>query len=353
MSRVLVLVFLAGGALLGACSEVERCERGTAGCLAGPPRDGRCELDLVVTHGTCSEPGASAPPLSCGCDAGEVCSLDGYQCIDYCQPLEVEVGGAEAPAAVSCEAALSFEALCQNRCLLQCRQHKTFCPGSSDCSETCTAPAALQACQVACGSADSPTLCMAQLCGDTRALGCANVSCPGGKSPSCDAVACRNACAGYNFDGICDDGDLASAASGVCSYGSDCADCGPRSGAAPEPQPQGGACAFHSGCAGSNPGNIDQAEAWCIDIDPERGISRCAPDCTDPEETCPDGSACFVLSGVDQDGDGQDDPLEQGGQIASACFPTQCKHSGDRIEPVLSLEAVRQIGAKGSSLRRR
>jgi hypothetical protein len=231
-----------------------------------------------------------------------------------------------APAAIACEATMSFEVLCQNRCLLHCRQLQWFCPSDGGCSEAaCASAATLQGCQNECGTADSPTLCMAQLCGDTRALGCRNVACPGDKPPACDTLSCRNSCAGYNFDGICDDGDLASAATGVCAYGSDCADCGPRSGESPAPQPQGGECAFHSGCDGANPTNIAQADAWCIEIDPALGVSRCAPDCSDPEETCPAGSSCFVLSGVDQDGDGQDDPIEQDGRVASACFPTHCQ----------------------------
>jgi hypothetical protein len=313
-------------AALQACSEVEHCQHGQPGCLAGPPEDGRCQLDLVVTHGTCSEPGASAPPLACQCDDGEICSLDSYECLDYCAPLDVQIGSVSAPASFSCEAGESFELLCQNRCLLHCRQLQDFCASDGGCSEeACKAPATLQACQAECGTADSPVLCMAQLCGDTRALGCKNLACPDKRPADCDALVCRNACAGYNFDGVCDDGDLASAASGVCAYGSDCADCGPRSGSEPTPQPNGGACAFHSGCIGANPGNIAQAESWCIDIDPARGVSRCAPDCSDPDETCPEGSRCFVLMGVDQDGDGQPEPLAQEGRVASACFPSQCK----------------------------
>ena len=99
MLRGLMVTLLAGGAL-AACGEVEHCRQGTPGCLAGPPLDGECQLDLVITHGTCSEPGASAPALSCECDEGEVCSLDGYQCIDYCAPLEVDVGSGDAPVAI-------------------------------------------------------------------------------------------------------------------------------------------------------------------------------------------------------------------------------------------------------------
>lgn len=311
---------------LMACGDVEQCKRGQPGCLAGPPVEGRCKLDLVVTHGTCAEPGASPPPLSCQCKVGEVCSLDAYSCINYCAPLEQAIGSGSVPPAVLCDATESFEALCQNRCLLHCRQLQDFCPSDGGCSaEACSGPDVLAACQSECGAADSPVLCMAQLCGDTRALGCRSVQCPGQRAPDCDALTCRNACAGYNFDGVCDDGDLASAASGVCSYGSDCADCGPRRGVPPEPQPHGGPCAFHSGCIGASPANIAQADSWCIDIDAARGISRCAPDCSDADETCPEGSLCFRLSGVDQDGDGEPDELVQDGRVASACFPTECR----------------------------
>jgi hypothetical protein len=161
---------------------------------------------------------------------------------------------------------------------------------------------------------------MAQACSDALATGCKELSCPEQKSPKCDDVQCRNSCPGFNFDGICDDGDLESAAFGACAFGSDCADCGPRRGQAPKPAAQGAACAFHSGCAGAKPDDVADAQAWCIQMAP--GLSRCAPDCSSPDEVCPEGSSCFTLSGVDQDGDGESDPIVQHGLTASACFPT-------------------------------
>ena len=155
-----------------------------------------------------------------------------------------------------------------------------------------------------------------------RARGCSKVECAG-KPADCGDVRCSNECPGYNFDGACDDGDLESAVSGICDFGSDCADCGPRRGQAPRPEPQGGACAFHSGCDGADLTDLGDARAWCAEIAP--GVSRCVPDCTSEGETCPEGSACFVLSGVDQDGDGEPDPIEQGDLKASACFPLACE----------------------------
>jgi hypothetical protein len=136
-------------------------------------------------------------------------------------------------------------------------------------------------------------------------------------------VQCRNSCPGYNFDGVCDDGDLKSAASGVCPFGSDCADCGPRRGAAPSAAAQGDACAFHSNCKGASPEDPGAAHAWCIEI--ADGVSRCAPDCTDEGEICPEGSQCFELAGPDRDGDGEPDPIEVEERRASACFPLACE----------------------------
>lgn len=43
---------------------------------------------------------------------------------------------------------------------------------------------------------------------------------------SCDVGLCSNTCT-YAYDGACDDGGSGSSYS-VCSYGTDCADCGTR-----------------------------------------------------------------------------------------------------------------------------
>jgi hypothetical protein len=319
---IFLIAFVAG---LSACGDVERCERGTRGCFAGPPEEGECKLGLVMSNGTCAEPGQVAPPLSCRCEDGTVCSLDGYRCVDYCQPLDMEPGSVATPPTFSCDAAeLSFEALCHDRCQLQCRQQEALCADQVACAPThCESEPVLRACQSECGTAEDPKRCMAQLCSETRGLGCSEISCPNQQPPLCDGVQCRNACPGYNFDGVCDDGEPKSAASGVCTYGTDCADCGLRRGDAPRPQPQGGPCAFHSGCTGADLADIAGASAWCIEIAP--GVSRCAPDCTSEGETCPEGSSCFVLSGVDQDGDGEPDPIKQKDLVASACFPAACE----------------------------
>jgi hypothetical protein len=305
-----------------ACGDIGTCRRGEPGCLAGPPQAGRCEYGLVVKNGACTEPGAGAAALECGCAEGQVCTLDAYECVDYCAPLDVDIGTAPPRAVYSCDASkLSASELCQNRCLIRCRAWKELCPSSAGCGpESCASAAEQAACQAECGSASDPQRCLAQACNDQNALGCRELSCPDQRAPDCDGVLCRNGCANYNFDGICDDGDLASAQSGVCSFGTDCADCGPRDAPAPKPAHQGAPCAFHGNCAGANPDELKDAEAWCIEIAP--GVSRCAPDCTSPGEVCPAGSSCYTLSGVDQDGDGDLDPLVDGDLNASACFPT-------------------------------
>jgi hypothetical protein len=248
--------------------------------------------------------------------------------VDYCAPLDVEIGSEPPPEPLSCDEKQSFETLCEHRCTLRCRQWQDFCPGSADCSpEACRGSSELAACHQECGSDTDAVRCMAQHCTDTLAAGCRDVACPQQQRPQCDQVQCRNSCAGYNFDGVCDDGDLKSAASGVCLFGTDCADCGPRQGPTPKPVVQGSACAFHSNCAGANPDDIAEAESWCIEIADD--ISRCAPDCSDEGEICPEGSACFELSGPDQDGDGKPDPLIVHDRHASACFPVACESSPD------------------------
>jgi hypothetical protein len=319
--RVTLLALLALLALNVGCAEVESCQRGAPGCLAGPPKAGACELGLVLINGACAEPGAGAAALSCQCPEGQICTLDAYQCVDYCEPIDVEIGTAPPRAVWGCSAIeLSFDQLCENRCLNRCRRWQELCPSSAGCTaEACKGASEKASCRAECGASASPERCMAQACNDVLSQGCKELACPEQKPAKCDDVQCRNSCPLFNFDGMCDDGDMASAVSGACAYGSDCADCGPRHGATPKPAAQGKACAFHSGCAGAKPADLADSEAWCIQIAPD--VSRCAPDCSSPDEVCPEGSSCFSLSGVDQDGDGALDPVEQDGLTASACFP--------------------------------
>ncbi|HEX6242189.1 MAG TPA: hypothetical protein VFZ61_14865, partial [Polyangiales bacterium] len=304
-----------------ACNEVRKCGRGEPGCLAGPPEDGSCQPGLVVKHGACTEPGAEPAALECGCEDGQICTLDGYTCADYCAPLDVAIGTAPPRDQYSCDPSASAAALCETRCLIRCRAWHELCRTSAGCGpESCRSDAEQAACNQACGSAPDPQRCLAQACNDQLALGCKGLSCPDGSAPQCTGVSCSNGCSGFNFDGVCDDGDLASAQSGACEYGSDCADCGPRRGAAPAPVAQGEPCAFHSNCAGASQDDLAEAQAWCIEVAP--GVTRCAPDCTGADEICPRGSGCYTLQGPDQDGDGAPDPVVQGDLTASACFPS-------------------------------
>ena len=308
--------------LIAACGDIGTCRRGEPGCLAGPPKAGACEFGLVVINGACTEPGAVGAALECGCEDGQICTSDAYACVDYCAPLDVEIGGAPPRTVYSCDASvLSAAQLCENRCLIRCRAWQELCRTSAACGpETCRSAAEQAACQNECGAAPDARLCLAQACNDQLAQGCRELACPDQRAPECAGVLCRNSCESFNFDGICDDGDLASAASGACSFGGDCADCGPRQAPAPKPAAQGAPCAFHSNCAGARTDDLTAAQAWCVETAP--GVSRCAPDCTRPEEICPAGSSCYTLSGPDQDGDGQPDPIVQGDLTASACFPS-------------------------------
>lgn len=303
------------------CGEVEKCARGAPGCLAGPPKAGKCEHGLVLMNGACTEPGASPAALSCLCEDGQVCTPDEYRCVDYCAPLDVEIGTQPARVLPTCKQELSVEQLCENRCLIRCKRWQELCPSSGGCSpEACKSREERAACQTECGADANPARCMAQACTEALSRGCNELTCPDQKQPDCQNLQCRNSCPGFNFDGVCDDGELKSAAFGVCAYGTDCADCGPRRNPVPKPGAIGEACAFHSGCAGANVDDIADALAWCIEVAP--GISRCAPDCSSPDRVCPEGSSCFTLSGIDQDGDGQPDPIQRDGRVASACFPS-------------------------------
>lgn len=322
MRTLLLALFVLG--LSAGCGDVEQCQRGEPGCLAGPAVKGRCSHGLVNEHGACVEPGAGPVALSCRCDEGEVCTLDGYRCVDYCAPLEVAIGTAAPRTNLSCAAAaLSFDQLCENRCLIRCRQWRELCPGSASCNEeSCRSAAEHARCQSDCGNVTEPARCMAALCSEVQGQGCSDLACPEQTHAVCGNVQCRNNCVGFNFDGVCDDGDLASAASGACAFGTDCADCGPRHGPTPKLAAQGEPCAFHTGCAGNDVTDLAHAAAWCVEIQP--GVSRCAPDCSSEDEICPEGSLCFTLSGFDQDGDDEPDPITHGQRTASACFPVMC-----------------------------
>src|SRR5688572_6465876 len=105
--RCALLALFALLACAPACTEVRKCQRGDPGCLAGPPEDGRCQPGLVVKHGACTEPGAGPAALECGCGAGEICTLDGYACVDYCAPLDVSIGSAPPRAQYACDPSLS------------------------------------------------------------------------------------------------------------------------------------------------------------------------------------------------------------------------------------------------------
>ena len=316
-----------------ACKKVGKCEKGTEGCLDGEPLvGGECAPGLVLQNGKCSEP---IDAKDCGCEAPSVCSPDGESCIDYCAPSDELPGQVAPPDPIFCDDdPATFESICQHRCELRCRLLEQYCPDFDACPP-CEGEAMLMACQDECGDAVDPERCLLRSCNDARGQGCStDLKCPGGARPDCDGVLCENTCSvggqSYAFDGYCDDGDFDSAFSGSCEYGTDCADCGPRTGSAPMPQVLGGACAFDSGCLGYRGradgfADLSLTDAWCVALDPDgEEPPRCLPDCS-RGQACPTGSVCLELL-TDEDDDGvYTDPIIQDDLTAAACLPMTCE----------------------------
>jgi hypothetical protein len=139
-------------------------------------------------------------------------------------------------------------------------------------------------------------------------------------------VVCRNECGQtsneWSGDGVCDDGDLLSATFADCAWGTDCTDCGPRRGTAPQPASQGGQCAFNTGCAGYTR-DLTTNEAWCMSLsDLAEGLARCVPDCS-RSEACPSGYECVTVTIKDEDG--KEQPITQGDLTGRACLPRVCE----------------------------
>lgn len=341
---------------LSACSEVESCKPGSAGCIDGPPEDGECKFDLVKRGNKCVEPGSAgdvdsganggedggddAGPMSAcePCDEPALCVAERKECVDFCEtPEEIPGTGAEFQQ-ITCggetdpmgnPVVLDFATTCKNTCLLTCRWQNWFCPGpKSDCAAECDKPEVQADCAVPVTGCAGDVPCQKTKCTDIRALGCRAEAalCPNsmGMAPNCDGVSCSNACAdaqsaqANTFDGFCDDGAYTFSDTDLCPFGTDCADCGPRMGAA-RPVDMGDIkigdpCPNSARCTGRS-SDYDLNKSWCLDIVGD--VSRCLTDCSGDDETCTEGFECVELS------NSAGSPLtDRNGRRGKVCYPT-------------------------------
>jgi hypothetical protein len=277
---------------------------------------------------------AAALPDVCGrCDEGLICASDQKKCLDFCAsegdaptptaPPERIVCGGEAKSDGEGTIELSFDETCRNACELDCRRWKDLCDAPC-ASDACTKPNVLARCNELCGG---ELACIQSVCSDARARGCVEGAvdiCPPGKSADCEGVLCTNDCPIGAFDGVCDDGEPASAQTASCAFGTDCADCGPRKSADEPPSKRelalATACSFHEQCAGFSP-NFATNEVFCAPVSKARAGKRCLRDCSGDDELCPFGSACTTLNSS-LDGE----VLRDGkGRKARACVPVMCE----------------------------
>ncbi len=89
---------------------------------------------------------------------------------------------------------------------------------------------------------------------------------------------CENTCR-YAYDGECDDGQPG-ALTGLCDYGSDCADCGTRGGhplveACPDGCADGEVCSLELGCVPRCATSDECGGGCCVHLD--HGAGGCAP----------------------------------------------------------------------------
>lgn len=339
MSKGLWLVFvLISAALTAACGEVESCKEGsTLGCINTLPKEDKtCLFDLVLVDGRCVKPGTQGS----GCEAcleGEQC-VDG-RCVNFCAEPQIQPGSIAPPAPIFCVATettpgtnpmLEFREVCIRQCQLAERQLQNFCPGYVANPTRCESAEVQDACVKACPNTAAGArdlACLTGRCEDTRRALCSvELKCPNQATPTCVDKLCTNDCRprdGKSLigNGVCDDGDpYTTNANGWCAWGTDCIDCGPRSGQNQNAVPIGGLCEFLVNCAGTTE-DLVQAEAWCVAVNnarPQGGIGRCLPDCTLDTEFCPQGFECRTIkvNGAD---------FVREGLTAKACIPLACE----------------------------
>ncbi len=349
---------ISGALSLSACSEVESCKRGAVGCVDGDPNDGgECKLGLVPRDGKCKEPDgldndggkedgggnnskddAGEASACAPCDAPALCVPERKECIDFCEAPEEVPGSGPDYQQITCggekdamdkPVVLDFAQTCKNTCLVSCRWENWFCPGSKrDCAADCDKPNVQAECALPVTGCGSDVTCQKTKCVNIRALGCQAdaMLCPnsGGMAPKCDAITCTNKCADQQsadantFDGFCDDGAYTFSETDLCPFGTDCADCGPRTGAARpvdvgdiklgEPCPNSARCAGRSS-------DYDLNKSWCLDVAGD--VARCLVDCSGDDERCPTGFKCQELSSSAGTA-----LMDRNGRRGKVCFPT-------------------------------
>jgi hypothetical protein len=314
-----------------ACGEVESCKEGAEGCFAGPCIDDReCKFDLVCVEkangdSICGERRRDGFECGredcdeelgsrCNCEDGELC-LPGRPdtCIaTYCEGSPVLPGALQGLVPGTCTPMdnqavdtepLTYEEACITRCMQNCALTTAFCPGATCDYAACQEESTLDACQVLCPPVDLGPIqaltCITEACSDVMGTSCAEFDCPGSTEPDCDQITCRNTCA-FHDDGQCDDGDVFSAAFVDCDWGSDCNDCGPRTGTRPDTS-FGGLCVTDASCDRYT-SELAMNSVWCVQVEGQRnGLQRCVPDCTDEDEECPEGYVCEAHEADDPD----------------------------------------------------
>jgi hypothetical protein len=349
-----------------ACTEVDNCERGEEGCIGGACIDDTdCKLDLkcVVEIGSgdpvcgkededgsgaydcgdvnCREgtgvgdgDGDGDAPIACNCVGTNQLCVSGTadQCVNYCEDPGFELNVSDRrnnenlPCRVDLEGnPVSYQNACKAAFRQFCLRAEVYCNGG---------PAPFVCPPGFVDSQDAQAFCLqeypniadlATYCESMRDSTCANFAeCvetpvnPGDpifpKSCANQGV-CTNSCSDAN-DGACDDGDLGTAAYGVCDWGTDCGDCGPRTGTPPTlPIPIGGLCVSHAQCTGYSE-DLRNNGSWCLKVR-ATGVFRCMSDCT-LDDDCSTGYKCTTL--VDEN----NRPIGQGDLEARVCDPQMC-----------------------------
>jgi hypothetical protein len=325
------------------CGEVDSCkEMQTLGCINTAPRedaDKPCLYDLVLRGDKCVKPG-SAEDLCGLCAEGALCVPERNTCINFCEAPAPLPGSGTSPEDIYCEAIdtdndpatnpmLAFEEVCNRRCRLRCQRLQWFCPGYVCPAGTCEQPDVQARCLADCplaANGGKDLACISRSCTDARRAVCdSSLMCPNSVMPACASITCTNDCMfegnGLSGDGYCDDGDVYASDSPLCSWGSDCIDCGPRQGTRPEQGLLGSVCQYSLNCSGGT-GHPTDAQTWCVEQSSIPGSQRCMPDCSRGQD-CPDGFSCFqVLQHNDMTN--TDDPIVEGGFTAQACLPASC-----------------------------
>ncbi len=345
---------VSSGLSLSACSEVESCKPGTAGCVEAGPKDGECQFDLVLRNGKCMNPADldkdedsgtdeadSGQVSACApCESPALCVPEREECVDFCETPEEIPGSGREVEQITCGGerdamdkplVLTFAETCTNTCLLTCRWQNWFCPGAkTDCSAECAKPYVQTDCSLPPGPSGgclNDLACQRNKCTEVRALGCVADAtlCPNtmGMAPVCEGITCNNQCknsmsAQANaFDGYCDDGAYTFSDTDLCTFGADCADCGPRN--MPERAVDKGKielgepCPNSARCAGRS-SDFDINKSWCLDVAAD--VGRCLADCSGDDETCPQGFKCTALSNSSGA-----DLIDGRGRRGKVCYP--------------------------------